>query len=127
MGIIDGLMGNAGELTPAAVKAELEPVLIEGETLARAFRVVRDLIVFTDRRMILVDKQGLTGKKIHYHSFPYRSITRFSAETAGTFDRDAELRIWVSGSDEPIKREFKKGTDIVGVQRMLARHVLAGS
>jgi hypothetical protein len=66
----------------------------------------------------------MTGKKVEYHSIPYRAITHFSVETAGHFDLDAELKIWVSGSDLPIEREFKKGSDISGVQKTLAKYIL---
>lgn len=124
MGILDALSGNATESDSARIKAEIAPVLVEGETLLRAFKILRDVFVFTDRRLILVDKQGLTGKKAEYLSLPYKSITRFSVETAGTFDRDSELKIWISGDPAPIQREFRKGTDIIGVQRTLAKHVL---
>ena len=72
-------------------------VLTETEEAVQAFKFRRDLIVFTDRRLILVDKQGMTGKKADYHSIPYRAITHFSVESAGTFDRYADRKIWVSG------------------------------
>jgi len=68
----------------------------------------------------MVDIQGMTGSKVDYMSIPYRSITRFSVETAGTFDLDSELKIWVSGSDSPIAKTLKKGTDVRGIQRALA-------
>ena len=124
MGILDGLLGNASEVDPEKLEAEIGPLLIEGEQIQRAFKVVRDVFVFTDKRLLLVDKQGMTGKKVDYHSIPYKSISHFSTETAGTFDRDAELKIWISGSSTPIERQFTKGTDIVGVQKMLAQYVL---
>ena len=79
---------------------------------------------FTDRRLLLIDKQGITGRKVDYHSIPYRSISHFSVETAGTLDMDSELKIYISSNPTPIEREFKKGTDIIGVQRMLAEAVL---
>jgi len=55
--------------------------------------LIRALFVFTNKRLILVDKQGLTGNKVEYHSLPYRIITHFSVETAGHFDLDAELKV----------------------------------
>jgi hypothetical protein len=74
---------------------------------------------------VLVDKQGLTGKKVEYHSIPYKSITHFAVETAGRFDRDAEMKIWISGNPVPIEREFKKSSNlIVGVQKTLAQYIL---
>jgi len=124
MGLLDALTGNATEAASEKLQTELKPVLVEGETILRAFKTVRDLFVFTEQRLILIDKQGLTGKKVEYLSLPYRSITRFAVETGGTFDRDAELRIWISGDPHPLEREIRKGADILGVQRTLAEHVL---
>ena len=113
MGLANALFGTSTQIDPAQLTQELEPVLIEGEQIVVAFKVVRDFFIFSQHRLILVDKQGITGKKKEYHSIPYSAITQFSVETAGTFDMDAELKIWISGVSEPIEKEFKKGTDIV--------------
>jgi hypothetical protein len=99
-------------------------ILLPGEQAQLAFKIIRDFFVFTDRRFILVDIQGITGRKVDYLSIPYRSITRFSLETAGTFDLDAELKLWVSGEPKPIERTLSKHTDIKGIQRALAAGVL---
>ena len=122
--MLQGLFGNASEVDLKALQKDLDALLAEGEQLVRAFRVLRDLFVFTDKRLILIDKQGITGKKAEYHSIPYRSITHFTVETAGTFDMDAELKIYISSNPVPIQREFKRGTDIVGVQKTLAQYIL---
>ncbi|KTS03844.1 cytoplasmic protein, partial [Methylobacterium radiotolerans] len=95
-----------------------------GETARLAFKIIRDVFVFTERRVILIDVQGVTGSKVEFLSVPYRAIVRFSVETAGTFDLDAELKIWVSGAAEPIQRTLKKGADVRGIQRALAEGVL---
>jgi len=124
MSFFNEMFGNASEVDIPKMQREFADVLADGETIEKAFRLVRDLYVFTNKRLVLVDRQGMTGSKVAYHSIPYKSITHFSVETAGSFDRDAELRIWVSGTDAPIKKEFKRGSDIVGMQRMLAQHVL---
>ena len=122
--MLQGLFGNATEVNARELEKELAATLIEGETIIKGFKIIRDLIVFTDKRLILIDKQGMTGKKVEYHSILYKSISHFSVETGGTLDLDAELKIYVSGNAVPIKQEFKKGTDIVGVQKMLAQFVL---
>lgn len=122
MGLLDGLLGNASKVTVGSVQAELSEVLVPGEKVGAVFKLIRDLYAFTDKRLILIDKQGLTGKKIEYLSIPYKSVILFSVETAGTFDVDAELVIHYSGGS--IKREFNKGTDILQIQRLLARMVL---
>ena len=121
--MLDGLLGNAKQVDKQQIANELAPVLIDGEGVLQAFKVIRDLYVFTTKRLLLVDKQGMTGKKVEYHSIPYSKVTHFSVETAGSFDRDSELKIWISGGGG-ITKEFKKGTDIVGIQRMLATYVL---
>jgi hypothetical protein len=124
MGILGGLLGHGSEIDPAKLERQLDGILIEGETAQLAFRVVRDFFVFTERRLILVDIQGLTGSKVDYTSIPYRAVTRFSLETAGTFDLDAELKIWVSGSPTPVGKTLRKGSDVRGIQRALAAGVL---
>jgi len=126
MGLLSHFLGNATEVDNAKLQAELAPVLVPGEQIGKAFKIFRDLFVFTDHRLILIDKQGLTGNKVTYHSILYRSITQFSVETAGTFDADAELKIWTSGG-LAVQKEFKKGTDIVGLQQYLGTCVFGGS
>ena len=123
MSMLSGLLGNATEVDPKALEQELSQILVEGESVRNVFKLVRDLFVFTERRLLLIDKQGMTGKKVVYHSVPYKSITHFTVETAGHFDRDSELKIFISGAPEPIQKEFKKGTDILAVQRALAAGV----
>jgi hypothetical protein len=127
MGLLSSLLGNASEVNATKLQDDLAPVLVPGEEIGKAFAIFRDLFVFTDQRLIIIDKQGLTGSKVAYHSVLYRSITQFSVETAGSFDSDAELKIWVSGGGLPISKEFKKGTDIVGIQQYLAYCVFGKS
>lgn len=124
MGLFDGLLGNASELKPEEVQKEISKILATTETVQNAFKVIRDTFIFTNKRLILIDKQGVTGKKVEYLSIPYKSIITFSVETAGTFDLDAELKIWVSGRELPITKTFNKSTNIYAVQQTLAEHVL---
>ncbi|ARI75760.1 PH domain-containing protein [Halobacillus mangrovi] len=124
MGFLDGLMGNASKVDVEKLEKELGEVLIEGEKIQSGYKVLRDSFIFTDKRLLLVDKQGMTGKKVEYHSIPYKSVTHFSVETAGSFDLDSELKIWLSGSHEPIGKLFKKDSPIEDVQKTLAEHVL---
>ncbi len=69
--------------------------MLDDEKVEHAYKLIRDLIVFTNRRLILVDKQGVTGKKQNTILFLIKSITQYSIETAGHFDLDAELKIWI--------------------------------
>ncbi|MDQ3292286.1 MAG: PH domain-containing protein, partial [Bacteroidota bacterium] len=80
--------------------------------------------VFTNKRLLIVDKQGLTSSKVEYLSIPYKSITRFSKESGSMFDLDAELNIWVTGQSEPIKKEFRKDNNINQVYQLLSTHIL---
>ena len=122
MGLLDGLLGHAGEKPVEKIEEEFAPLLAPGETLLRAFALIRDLIVFTDRRVILVNKQGVTAKKTEYRSIPYRAITMFSLETAGHFDLEAELRIWVSGQASPITRSLGRDAGAQDIVALLAQN-----
>lgn len=119
MGLFDALLGNASETDITVVAEELAPVLSPSESVVSAYKLVRDLVVFTSGRLILIDKQGITGRKVNYHSIPYKSITQFVVETAGHFDTDSELKIWVSGQSQAIEIELSKNA-AQGVQQALA-------
>ena len=105
MGLFDSFMGNASKINKEELAREFSPMLADNEHIEQAFAVFRDKWVFTNRRLIILNVQGMTGKKREYMSIPYRSIVRYSIETAGTFDLDAELKIWLSGSGHsPLNR-----------------------
>ncbi len=123
MGLFDGLTGNASEIDPQAAQRDFAQLLAWGEQVQRAYQLIRDFFIFTDKRLILVDKQGITGNKVEYHSIPYRSITHFSIETAGHFDLDAELKIWISGNPVPIQKQFNSRINIYQLQAVLAAFV----
>jgi len=123
MGLLSALFGDASEADVADVEKALEAILADDEKVEQAFRLVRDLLIFTNYRFIMVDRQGVTGKKTTYDSIPYRAITHFAVETAGHFDLEAELKIWISGTVEPIQRTFTRGQAIIEVQKALASHV----
>lgn len=112
--------GNAGRKDAAAVQEEYARIFAQDERVYAAYGVVRDLFIFTNMRLILIDRQGMSGKKVNYESIPYKSVERFSVETAGSFDLDAELKIWVRGRHEPISQEFDKSANIYEVQSILA-------
>ncbi|TCZ71372.1 PH domain-containing protein [Flaviaesturariibacter aridisoli] len=125
MGFFSSLLGNAGVADPAEMNKEYGNLLTENEQLEIGFKLLRDVFLFTNKRLILVDKQGLTGRKIEYLSVAYKSITRFSIETAGHFDLDAELKLWISSEVNPsITKKFNKQVNIYDLQKVLAKHVL---
>lgn len=125
MGLLNGLLGNASKMNIDVAQKELQDVLMPEEKVDLAFKLVRDLLVFTEKRLIIVDKQGMTGKKVEYKSIPYRSISRFSVETSGHFDLDAELKIWISSAELPAESlQFRSDDSIVAIQKALAQAVL---
>ncbi|WP_353655651.1 PH domain-containing protein [Variovorax gracilis] len=124
MGLIDGMLGNAAKIDAAKIQQEFSRILAPGERVEHAYQLIRDYFVFTDKRFVLVDKQGIRGSKVEYHSIPYKSITHFSIETGGTFDLDAELKIWISGTAAPIQKQFNKKLSIYEVQSVLASYIL---
>ena len=124
MGFFDHLLGNATEVKLEEIQKEYTAILTDDEAIECAFKIFRDKWVFTNKRLIMLNVQGMTGSKREYHSIPYKSINHFSIETGGTFDDDCEMKIWISGNPTPYEKEFKKGIDIKGIQRTLAYYVL---
>ncbi len=125
MGLINKILGNASEVSSEKLLAKYGQLLIEGEQIELGFKLFRDVFMFTDKRLILIDVQGLTGSKVEYKSMPYKSISRFSLETAGTFDLDAELKIWISSENSPsVSKKFNKSINVYEVQQFLASKVM---
>ena len=125
MSILSSLLGNAGAIETEKLQEKYGKLLIPSEEIEAGFKIIRDTFIFTNKRLILVDVQGLTGSKIEYFSVLYKSITRFSVETAGSFDLDAELKIWISGEQTPsVSKRFNKKVDIYEVQKLLAEYTL---
>ena len=112
------------EVSAEDLQKEFREVLIAGETIQAAFRIFRDKWIFTNKRLIMLDIQGITGSKREYHSIPYSSINQFSVETAGTFDGDCEMKLWIKGMAEPLKKEFKRGINVKLLQQTLAAFIL---
>ena len=124
MGIFNAILGNASEVTIEAVSKEFEPILIEGENIEGAYKVIKDMFIFTNKRLILVEKQ-LVGTRVDYLSIPYTSIVKFSKESAGILDLDAELKIWIRDEEQPIQKQFGKGgNNINEAYRILSKHIL---
>ena len=124
MGLFNAILGNASEVTIENVSKEFEPILVEGEIIEKAFKLVKDMFIFTNKRMILVEKQ-LVGTKVDYMSIPYSSIQKFSKESAGILDLDAELKIWLRSENTPIVKQFGKGgNNINEVYQILSKHIL---
>lgn len=124
MGLFNAILGHASEVSIDKVRKEFEPVLVIGEKIEKAYKIFKDMFVFTNKRLILVDKQGLTGSKACYQSIPYTSIIRFAKESAGMLDLDAELKIWIRGEREPITKQFGKNNDVNEIYQILSQYIL---
>lgn len=101
----------------------VQPILIDGESVISEYSSIRDFVIFTDKRIIAVNVQGLTGKKKDFTSLPYSRIQAFSIETAGVLDLDAELEIYFSGLGK-VKFEFNGKNDIAEIGKMISTMVL---
>ncbi|HXF02218.1 PH domain-containing protein [Arthrobacter sulfonylureivorans] len=112
-----------GPCDPGEVARDVTQIFIHGENILATFKGIRDYVVFTDKRLIAVNAQGMTGKKRDYTSLPYSKIQSFSVETAGTFDLDTELDLWFSGLGK-VRLEFKGSVDIRSLSQLIASHVL---
>lgn len=101
----------------------VETIIAEGEIILDSYKSMRDGVVFTNRRLIAVNVQGLSGKKVDFTSIPYKKIGMYSVETSGAFDNDSELTLVVSGLRKPLLFEFKGRTNIVQIARYISEAI----
>jgi hypothetical protein len=119
----NGTFVKLGPIDPNSLARELEPLLVDGEEVLLAFKGMRDSVVFTSKRLISINVQGLTGKKRDYTSLPLNRVQAWSVETSGTFDLDSELDLWFSGLGR-VRLEFKGNVDIRRISHLIGQHVL---
>ncbi|WP_122434337.1 PH domain-containing protein [Pseudomonas viridiflava] len=101
----------------------VKDLLLDGETVIDSYKSMRDGVVFTTKRIISVNVQGLTGSKKDFTSLPYKNIVAWSVETSGTFDLDSELEIYYSAIGK-VNFEFTGKTSMVEISRYIAQHLL---
>lgn len=124
--MIDFDSGSLFKLKPIDQKSMLAPIsdfLVDGEEVLNVFKTVRDQLVFTNKRIIAANVQGISGKKVDYTSIPYSKIQTFSVETSGTLDLDCEIDIFISSIGK-IRFEIKGGFDIVRFNKIISSYVL---
>ncbi len=102
---------------------KVHELIVKGEEILNSFKSMRDGVVFTSMRIIVVNVQGITGKKIDYTSIPYKRINVYSVETAGTLDLDAELEIFISSMGK-LRFEFKGKSDIKQISRYISNAII---
>jgi hypothetical protein len=110
-------------ISKCPVPSDVDQLLIDGEQALHAYKTVRDVAVFTNKRLIVRDAQGLTGKKVEIYSLPYSSIVMYSTENAGKLlDFNAEVELWTKAGH--IKVNLSKGVDIREFDKIIANAIL---
>ncbi len=105
------------------IPGDVQELLVPGETPVAAYKTVRDTAVITDKRLIMRDAQGLTGRKVEIYSLPWKSVNMWSSENAGNIDFNAELEFWTRAGH--IKLNLRKGIDVRRFDRIVGAYVLA--
>lgn len=102
---------------------DISNMLVAGEEAVAAYKTIRDIAVITNKRFIIADKQGLTGKKVEIYTIPFKSINMYSSENAGKFlDFNSELELWTRAGR--FKINLKKGVDVRALDKIIAEHIL---
>ncbi|GAB3818155.1 hypothetical protein GCM10028820_19930 [Tessaracoccus terricola] len=104
------------------VPQDVSQLLVRNESAVAAFKTFRDVAIFTTRRLIVRDAQGLTGKKVEVYSLPYTAINMWSSENAGTLDFNAEIELWTRAGH--IKIKLGRGVDIRRLDNLIGHAVL---
>ena len=105
------------------VQNEVLGLLIDGEECVAAFQTIRDQLIFTNKRIIVVNVQGITGKKTSYFSYPYSKVQYFGIETAGVFDIDSELILAFSNGAR-LQFDFKSNVNIREISALISAYIL---
>lgn len=124
MGLFTGNANNSGSTETKKFYSDYGQLLVDGEIIEVGFVVLRDTFLFTNKRLILVEIQGISGKQIEYLSIPYGKITKYSVQTGGSFDLNAELKLWIGSDTIPLEKRFNKDLNVYEVQKVLASHIL---
>lgn len=109
-------------MSECSIPSDVTDLLVDGEQAVTAYKTIRDSAIFTNKRLIVRDSQGITGKKVEIYSLPYSSINMWSSENAGTLDFNAEVELWTRAGH--IKVNLKKGIDVRKFDKLIANALL---
>ena len=109
-------------ISETSIPKDVNNMLVDGERAVAAYRTIRDVAIFTNKRLIVRDAQGITGKKTEIYTLPYSSINMYSSENAGIIDFNSELELWTRAGH--IKINLKKGVDIRKLDNLIASCIL---
>lgn len=119
----NGSIFKLRQINADSVNRDIAPLLVNDEQVISAYKGMRDYVVFTSKRIIAVNVQGVTGKKKDFSSLPYSKIQAFSSETAGVFDMDSELELYFSGLGK-VRFEFTGASNIVQISQIIGSYIL---
>lgn len=105
------------------VPGDAASVLVPGENVIAAYKTARDVAIVTDKRLIMRDAQGITGKKVEVYSLPWKSVDMWSTENAGHFDVNCELELWTRAGH--IKLKLGGGIDIRQIDKVIGTALLS--
>ena len=126
--VSSGILGDANllnlkEISTSQIRPEVSDFLVDDEGVVQCFQTIRDQVIFTNKRIFVVNVQGITGKKVSYISYPYSKVQYFGVETAGVLDIDSEL-ILVFNDGNHLQFDFKSKVDIRKICAMISNYVL---
>jgi len=124
MGLFSSDSKNIATAEIRRLHTEYGQLLIDGEIIEAGFVVARDTLLFTNKRLIVIEVQGISGRQLEYLSIPYGSIVKFSVQTGGNFDLNAELKLWIGNETVPMEKRFTSELNVYEVQKILASHLL---
>jgi hypothetical protein len=124
MGIFTGATRGTDSVETKKFHTSFGQLLADGEIIEVGFVVTRDTFLFTNKRLIIVEVQGISGRQIEYISIPYGKINKFSVQTGESFDLNAELKIWIGSDTIPMEKKFNPNVNVYELHKVLASHVL---
>lgn len=126
--ISGGIVGDANllnlkEISVDNIRPEIRELMADGEEIIQCFKTVRDQVIFTNKRVFVINVQGITGKKTSYFSYPYSNVLYFGIETAGILDIDSEL-IMTFANGVTLQFDFRSNVDIRSICSNIQKYIL---